>query len=277
MKVLPQAHSTSLSETRKPQSLRQHLGRQSSWLAVLSFALAVLIWALVAQWGSLPAFILPSPAAVWQRFVQVLMDGTLLRNSLVTLSEVLLGLLIGSVLATVIGYGLAKSHSMEKILSPFLVASQAVPTVAIAPLLVIWFGPGMISKVIICALTVFFPILVNTIIGIQAVPESLHDLMKSMRATRLQTLRYLEVPAALPVLFGGMRIGATLSVIGAVVGEFVGSDRGLGFMINVGRGQFDTALVFVALFMLILLAILLYSTAYVAEKRVLRWKPGNNH
>jgi NitT/TauT family transport system permease protein len=244
---------------------------------VLSFALAVLIWALVAQWGSLPAFILPSPAAVWQRFVQVLMDGTLLRNSLVTLSEVLLGLLIGSVLATVIGYGLAKSHSMEKILSPFLVASQAVPTVAIAPLLVIWFGPGMISKVIICALTVFFPILVNTIIGIQAVPESLHDLMKSMRATRLQTLRYLEVPASLPVLFGGMRIGATLSVIGAVVGEFVGSDRGLGFLINVGRGQFDTALVFVALFMLILLAILLYSTAYVAEKRVLRWKPGNNH
>jgi len=98
-----------------------------------------------------------------------------------------------------------------------------------------------------------------------------------MRATRLQTLRYLEVPAALPVLFGGMRIGATLSVIGAVVGEFVGSDRGLGFLINVGRGQFDTALVFVALFMLILLAILLYSTAYVAEKRVLRWKPGNNH
>lgn len=277
MKVLPQAHSTSLSETRKPQSLRQHLARQSSWLAVLSFALAVLIWALVAQWGSLPAFILPSPAAVWQRFVQVLMDGTLLRNSLVTLSEVLLGLLIGSVLATVIGYGLAKSHSMEKILSPFLVASQAVPTVAIAPLLVIWFGPGMISKVIICALTVFFPILVNTIIGIQAVPESLHDLMKSMRATRLQTLRYLEVPASLPVLFGGMRIGATLSVIGAVVGEFVGSDRGLGFLINVGRGQFDTALVFVALFMLILLAILLYSTAYVAEKRVLRWKPGNNH
>jgi len=155
LKALPQVHSTSLAETRKPQSLRQHLARQSSWLAVLSFALAVLIWALVAQWGSLPAFILPSPAAVWQRFVQVLMDGTLLRNSLVTLSEVLLGLLIGSVLATVIGYGLAKSHSMEKILSPFLVASQAVPTVAIAPLLVIWFGPGMISKVIICALTVF--------------------------------------------------------------------------------------------------------------------------
>lgn len=238
--------------------------------------LALFIWALVIQWGSLPSFILPSPVAVWQRFVQVLLDGSLLRNTFATLSEVLSGLLIGSSLATIIGYGLAKSKTLEKILSPFLVASQAVPTVAIAPLLVIWFGPGMVSKVIICALTVFFPILVNTIIGIQAVPESLHDLMKSMRATKIQTLRYLEIPAALPVLFGGLRIGATLSVIGAVVGEFVGSDRGLGFLINVGRGQFDTALVFVALFMLIALAVLLYSLAYAAEKRVIRWKPGAN-
>jgi NitT/TauT family transport system permease protein len=263
--------------SRKKPTLSQRLAGQSSWLAVLSLGLVILIWGLVVQWGKPPSFILPAPAAVWQRFVQVLTDGTLLTNTLVTLSEVLLGLLIGSLLATVTGYGLAKSHSLEKILSPFLVASQAVPTVAIAPLLVIWFGPGMISKVVICGLTVFFPILVNTVIGIQAVPESLHDLMKSMRATRVQTLRYLEIPAALPVLFGGLRIGATLSVIGAVVGEFVGSDRGLGFLINVGRGQFDTSLVFVALFMLILLAVMLYGAAYLAERRVLRWKPGNNH
>lgn len=206
----------------------------------------------------------------------MLLEGSLLRNTLATLSEVLLGLLIGSILATVIGYSLAKNRTLEKVMSPFLVASQAVPTVAIAPLLVIWFGPGMISKVVICALTVFFPILVNTIIGIQAVPENLHDLMNSMRATKSQTLRYLELPAALPVLFGGLRIGATLSVIGAVVGEFVGSSRGLGFLINVGRGQYDTAMVFVALFMLITLAIVLYTLAYMAEKRVVRWKPGAN-
>lgn len=236
--------------------------------------LTILVWALVIRWGALPAFILPSPASVWQRFVQTLLDGSLIHNALVTLLEVLSGLLIGSLLATLLGYALAKSKTLERILSPFLVASQAIPTVAIAPLLVIWFGPGMISKIIICSLTVFFPILVNTIIGIQAVPESLYDLMNSMRATRFQTLRYLEVPAALPVLFGGLRIGATLSVIGAVVGEFVGSDRGLGFLINVGRGQFDTALVFVALFMLIFMAVLLYSLAYAAEKRVIRWKPG---
>jgi NitT/TauT family transport system permease protein len=120
-------------------------------------------------------------------------------------------------------------------------------------------------------LTVFFPVLVNTVIGIRAVPENLHDLMRSMHATRWQTLVYLEVPAALPVFLGGLRVGATLSVIGAVVGEFVGSDSGLGFLINVGRGQYDTALVFVAVFALIFMALCLYGVVIVLEKRFLTW------
>jgi NitT/TauT family transport system permease protein len=104
------------------------------------------------------------------------------------------------------------------------------------------------------------------------VPENLRDLMQSMRASRWQKLRLLEIPAALPILFGGLRIGATLSVIGAVVGEFVGSDRGLGFLINIGRGQYDTALVFVAIFTLILMAITLYGLAMLAERRSTHWK-----
>ena len=151
----------------------------------------------------------------------------------------------------IMGYLLAKSPSAERLLSPYLVASQAVPLVAIAPLLVIWFGPGLFSKVLICALTVFFPVLVNTVVGLRAVPENLRDLFSSLAATRGQVLWNLEIPAAMPVFLGGLRIGATLSVIGAVVGEFVGSDRGLGFLINVSRGQYDTALVFVSIFTLI--------------------------
>jgi NitT/TauT family transport system permease protein len=226
----------------------------------------------VVNWGNLPAFVLPSPAAVWHKFLQILLDGTLLHNTLITLSEVLLGLLAGSSLATLIGYLLARSTSLEKMLSPFLVASQAVPTVAIAPLLIIWFGSGISSKILICALTVFFPILVNTIIGFRAVPANLRDLMRSMHPNRWQMLRYLEIPAALPVLFGGLRIGATLSVIGAVVGEFVGSDQGLGFLINVGRGQYDMPLVFVAIFTLICLALCLYAFALLAEHLSMPWK-----
>jgi NitT/TauT family transport system permease protein len=157
-------------------------------------------------------------------------------------------------------------------LSPYLVASQAVPLVAIAPLLVIWFGPGMFSKVLICAMIVFFPVVVNTIVGVRAVPLALHDLMHSLHASGAQILWELEIPAALPVFLGGLRIGATLSVIGAVVGELVGADRGLGFLINVGRGQYDTALVFVAVFVLIGLALVLYGVVAWLESRTLGWQ-----
>ena len=162
-------------------------------------------------------------------------------------------------------------QALERLISPYLVASQAIPVVAIAPLLVIWFGPGLFSKVLVCALIVFFPVLVNTVVGLRAVPQNLRDLMGALRATPAQTLRYLEVPAALPVLLGGLRIGATLSVIGAVVGEFVGSDRGLGFLVNVARGQYDTAMVFVAVITLIVLALALYGVVVLVEKKLLKW------
>jgi len=147
-----------------------------------------------------------------------------------------------------------------------------VPLVAIAPLLVIWFGPGMFSKVLICALIVFFPVLVNTVVGVRAVPAVLYDLMRSLRASHRQIFLKLEIPAALPIFLGGLRVGATLSVIGAVVGELVGSNRGLGFLVNVGRGQYDTALVFVAVFTLIFLALALYGLVAWAEKKLLVWQ-----
>jgi NitT/TauT family transport system permease protein len=247
------------------------LRKYGRWLLPVSILLLLLIWTAAARWSGLNAFILPSPGRVVLRFWQVLTDGSLLRHSLFTLLEVTLGMAVGVSLATLLGYALARSPMLEKLLSPYLVASQAVPVVAIAPLLVIWFGPGLGSKVLICALTVFFPVLVNTIVGLRAVPRELRELMYSLRADRRQMLRYLEIPAALPVFLGGLRIGATLSVIGAVVGEFVGADRGLGFLVNLGRNQYDTALVFVAVFALIFLAVCLYGLVVLAEHRWLDW------
>ncbi len=261
---LPNFRKTDLVPLREANARRIYL------LAV-SIGLAGLFWYLVARLGGFPAFILPTPELVGKRFLQALSDGTLLRHSAITLGEVLAGLGLGASIASALGYLLAKSRSFERLLSPFIVASQSVPIVAIAPLLVIWFGPGLISKVLICALIVFFPVLVNTIVGLRSVPEELHDLMRSMRASRWQTFRYLEVPSSLPVFLGGLRIGATLSVIGAVVGEFVGADRGLGFLINVGRGQYDTALVFVAVFTLVVMALTLYSVVVWIEGHLLAW------
>jgi len=172
----------------------------------------------------------------------------------------------------VLGYWLAKNQWLERILAPYIVASQSVPMVAIAPLLVIWLGPGVLSKVLITALIVFFPILVNVIVGVRGVSKGLYDLMRSFQSTRWQTLRYLEIPAAMPVFLGGLRIGATLAVIGAVVGEFVGADRGLGFLVNVGRGMYDTALVFVSVFTLIAMAMGIYGIVNLLERRLLAWQ-----
>jgi NitT/TauT family transport system permease protein len=242
------------------------------YLLPASIALAVLAWYLLAHLGGFPPYLLPTPGLVLERAIQSIADGSLLRNSLITLSEVLSGLAIGVVAATSLGYLLAKSRSFERFLAPYVVASQSVPVVAIAPLLFIWFGPGLLFKVLICALIVFFPVLVNTIVGLRSVPEELHELMRSLQSTRWQTFKYLEAPAALPVFLGGLRIGATLSVIGAVVGEFVSADRGLGFLINVGRGQYDTAVVFVAVFALIFMALALYGAVVLLEARLLSWQ-----
>lgn len=241
-------------------------------LVFTSLVVFTIAWEAAVVFGEFPAFILPGPELVWTRFVQVVQDGSLLRHSLVTLGEVLTGLALGVLTSTILGYLLAKSKTVERILSPYIVASQSVPVVAIAPLLVIWFGPGLFSKVLISALIVFFPVLVNTVVGLRSVSDDLRDLMRSLQATRWQMLYLLELPAALPVFLGGLRIGATLSVIGAVVGEFVGADRGLGFMINRARGQYDTALVFVAVLMLILMAVALYGVVVFLETRWLSWR-----
>ena len=253
--------------------IKSQANRKIKRLSVLiTILLFLVIWEALVLLLKLPVFILPTPLQVAERFVRAMRDGSLLQNSAATLLEVMGGLASGALFATLMGYVLAKSRFLENVLQPFLVASQAIPIVAIAPLLVIWFGSGIFSKILICALTVFFPVLVNTVVGLRAVPDNLRDLMRSMRATPWQTFSQLELPAALPVLLGGLRVGATLSVIGAVVGELVGSDRGLGFLINVGRGQYDTALVFVGVLTLVFLAILLYSLVHALEKSLLRWK-----
>jgi NitT/TauT family transport system permease protein len=261
--------SSSVSYTSKRSNWSRY---QRAVFLPISLGLALLLWeAIVYVWDP-PAFILPPPSLVWTRLTQALTDGSLLRNTLVTLSEVICGLVLGVCVATGLGYALAKWPAVERLLAPYVVASQSVPIVAIAPLLVIWFGPGLLSKVLICALIVFFPVLVNTVVGLNSVPEDLRDLMRSLKATRWQTFRLLEAPAALPVFLGGLRIGATLAVIGAVVGEFVGADRGLGFLINRARGQYDTALVFVALLALVLMALGLYGMVILLERRWLSWR-----
>lgn len=242
---------------------------------LLSVIVGLALWQLFTAYSEIPSFIFPTPQEVWERLLTVLRDGSLFYHTLITLQEVVVGLALGLTAAIITGYFLAKSRLVERVLAPYIVASQSIPIVAIAPLLVIWLGPGILSKILTSALIVFFPVLVNTIVGLRSVPHELYELMRSLQASPWQRIFKLEIPAAMPVFLGGLRIGATLAVIGAVVGEFVGADKGLGFLVNVGRGLYDTALVFVAVFTLVLLALGLYGTVVFLENHLLAWQKRN--
>lgn len=237
---------------------------------LLSVTLFVALWTTVARWY--PDWILPGPVRVTQRFWQAVSDGTLWYHTRVTLSEALLGFALGFGVAVVLGYALAKSPTLERLLSPYIVASQSTPVIALAPLLVLWFGSGLLSKVLVCALVVFFPMLVNTVVGLRSIDAEYRALFAALGASPWQVFTKLEIPAALPVLLGGVRVGITLSVVGAVVGEFIGADRGLGALINIARGLFDTPLMFAALLMLMALASALYVAVVLLERTLIRWK-----
>ena len=271
---LPPAVVTNRQGKRWLRGLRRAAGQRIEILLVpVAMAALVGVWALVGRLGDYPAFLLPTPGQVWARFYRVAIDGTLWYHTSITLVEILGGLALGLTVALFFGYLLAKSPTVERFLSPYIVASQSVPIVALAPLLIVWFGFGLLSKMLVCTLTIFFPVLINTIIGLRSVEEDLMELMRSLHASRWQVFKFLEVPAALPVVLGGLKIGVTLSVIGAVVGEFAQSDRGLGFLVNLAnRGLFDTPLMFVALFVLMTIALGLYGLVSVLDALLLRWK-----
>lgn len=234
----------------------------------------VLAWKAVALIGGYPTFILPEPELVGARLFTAWMNGTMTPHVLATLTEIAWGFLIGAGLAVLVGYLLARSKMAERLLSPYLVAAQAMPILALAPLLVLWLGPGLQAKVVICALIVFFPVAVATMVGIRSVDARLLELGRSLRATRWQVFRHLEMPAATPQILGGMRVGVTLAVIGAIIGEWAGADRGLGVLINLARGSlFDTPLLFATLLTIAAIAVLLYLIVVVVERALVgNWR-----
>lgn len=240
-------------------------------LSVIGAAAFLLTWKAVVVIGGYPQFILPPPESVIARFAEAWTDGLMAPHAAATLIEIVLGFGAGAALGLVAGYALGRSPVVAQLASPYLVAAQATPILALAPVLALWFGPGLLGKVVITALIVFFPVAVSTMVGIRSVDAGLLELGRSLRASPGQVLRTLEIPASLPSVFGGLRIGITLAVVGAIVGEWAGAERGLGVLVNIARGSmFDIPLMFATLATIALFGVALYLVVVLVERRVVR-------
>jgi NitT/TauT family transport system permease protein len=225
-------------------------------------------WQLLVFVGNYPTFILPGPVVVGRRFVVAWADGTLAPHVIATLAEIGLGFFAGALTGMLTGYVLARSRLANRVLSPYLVAAQAVPILALAPLIALWFGSGLFAHSMIVALIVFFPVAVSTMVAVRGVDRRLLEMARSYRVTRGQRLRMVELPAALPGILGGLRIGVTLAVVGAIVAEWTGGETGLGVLINLARGSlFDIPLMFAALLTIALIGVALYGVVLLVERR----------
>jgi ABC-type nitrate/sulfonate/bicarbonate transport system permease component len=239
--------------------------------AALVLAALVGAWELYVQLEGVDPLVLPAPSDV----ASSLYDdrGLLAEDLLVTSTEVLAGLAAAVVVGAAIAIAMHLWPAVRRALHPLVVGSQAVPIPVIAPLLLFALGFGLAPKVVVIALISFFPVAVNLFDGLRAVDAEQRKLFRSLRATRAQTLRHLELPAALPQAFTGLKVAAAVSVIGAVFAEWIGSENGLGHSILISGGQLDTARAFAAAFLLFLLAIALYGAFAYAERRVIAWAP----
>ncbi|PUE47999.1 ABC transporter permease [Limnohabitans sp. 2KL-1] len=242
----------------------------SAWsLAVL--VVFLLLWEYLPGWLGVPQFVLPPLSQVLAEAGRIWEGERLLWHAGITAAEVVIGFALGSLLGAVIGYALGISPRIEAILSPYLLALQIAPKVAFAPLFVMWLGYTIYPKILVAVLIVFFPVLINVLSAMRAMDGDLINLARSFSATRFQVFRMVEFPTTLPPLFSGLRIASTLAVIGVVVGELVGGNMGLGYLLVFFEGQGNTSGVFVVIGALTVIGILAYYAVVLAEKRVLHY------
>lgn len=262
---LPAATGSPLARKRTSVALRRRIGLLP---ALALGALVLLAWQFTAATGAVNAYLLPAPADVLRSFWQSLTDGLLWSYAQTTIVESIAGFVLGTAVALPLGYAVARSRILARVLEPYIAASQAMPAVALAPLLVLWLGYGTPPVVVLCALIVFFPTVVTTVLGLRTLDHDVLDAARVDGANRWTLLRHIEAPLALPSVLAGTRAGLTYSITGAIVGEFVLSDQGLGGLLNVARGNFDPALMYATLLTLMVLAAVMYGIGRLAERRL---------
>jgi NitT/TauT family transport system permease protein len=254
-----------------PGALRAKIAAKAGrWIYPLATALLTLaVWEYLVSIIKVPAYLLPPPSAVLLALVN---DWQVIY---VNMKPTVLAILAGFALSVVVGVPIAVlivfSRFAERVLYPPMVASQAIPKVAIAPLFIVWMGYGLLPKVWIAFLIAFFPVVIDTVIGLRSVPPEMLQLGRSMGGGTLRVFLKLRLPSALPNIFAGMKVAITLAVVGAITGEFVGSQAGLGYLLTSASGQMDTALVFAVLVTISVIAIVLFALVEAVERMAIPW------
>lgn len=231
--------------------------------ALISFAVCIVLWEVACELFSIPPYILPSPAAIAVSIGENWLS--LLRHGAVTLLESAIGLALSIVLSIPIGILIVYSRWIERTVYPLLVASQAIPKVALAPIFVVWFGFGLLPKVLIAFFIAFFPIVVNTVVGLSRTPPEMLHLMRSLGASQHETLLRVRIVAAAPYIFAGIKIAAAFAVVGAIVGEFIAASSGLGYLQLVANSNFQIPLLFATLVVLSIMGIALFYLVFLVE------------
>jgi len=273
---------SAIEERRVPPAVELDAGRRRRtgrriapsdarrWLSTWAVLLVVLVaWEAFVRLRGISALVLPGPLRVWASLLDGLGSGFFLKHLGTTVAEILLGFGAGAGFGTALGALLFHFPGAERVLRPYVVASQALPKLALAPLFILWFGFGLTPKVLITALIVFFPLFENTLAGLASPTREEQELFRALRAGRWQTFRRLRLPASLPYLFAGLRVAAILSVVGATVSEYVGANRGLGALIIAAQGTLDTAQMFAVFVLLTLIGLALYGAVALLERLVL--------
>ena len=275
--VATKAEAAAVTEERKASVRAAAATQKSVLLASLALLLAVLLaWQYLPTAFGMPKYIIPTLGDCLVELKQMWEVGSLPSHIFSTALYTVLGFLIGSALGAVLGYVLGMSEFLEKVFSPYILALQIAPKVAFAPLFIMWFGYNDMPKLLVTVLIVFFPVLVNVLQAMRTVDRDLVNLARAYNLSRWGIFLKIEMPSTLPNLMAGLRIASTLAVIGVTVGEMVGGNIGLGYLISYGSGQADAAMVFDAIVLLTLIGFLLYSALVRIEGRVLHYLPRAN-
>ncbi|NMA13157.1 MAG: ABC transporter permease [Chloroflexi bacterium] len=238
---------------------------------VLSIGFFILIWFLYTKLNDVPTYILPSPDQVWSSFIGLFTSGLVWGHLWATTYEVMLGFLIGSFLGIVLGYLFIKTDWIKTALMPYLIFFQTAPKIALVPLFIVWFGIGVVSKIILIISMVVFPVLAGMMLGLESIPSDVKNLMKVLKANRWQIFSQVEFQYALPSLFSSLKIGIVQAVIGAIVAEWMSGKQGLGYILTYASSTYETPMLIAGILLTILLGIATYEMVHIAENKMLYW------